>query len=156
MSSEVEGEPSIASQLALTKRFFYGAFGSKCNGLLTAITSFTKAAQLFMAPKNSYFSPLYESKTNIIACNILNAMFDDMFDALRIAEDYRATLFSKLCSQNPMDSGNFAFVSNKALDIETVLGILFDTDGDHPDVVEDTSFNDMWRSTLHYIGPLNT
>jgi hypothetical protein len=66
-TEDIEQVQTKALQLALTKQFFYEAFGGKMyEGVLEACQSMTATAQLLMSTTRSFFTPLYPSKSMIV------------------------------------------------------------------------------------------
>ncbi len=117
---------ATCTQLAVTPRVFYRAFGGKqYNNVLKACYGLSSTARLLISTKSSFFAPLYNSKSMVIACNILNMMFMEMFDFMGIQSEQQADFFSKLQDAKVPSHPRIIKASRSSIDIDTLLEIIF-------------------------------
>ncbi len=139
-------EPFMATQLALSRRCFRRAFGGCSAEFLRVFTSYSSVLQLFILPRQSFFTPLYKSKTNIMAANILNMMFTELFDAMDIEHDQHLQLFAQLCFTEPILPPALPIqLMTASISAHVVLENVFDLNGTTPDCLLDTKFAKLWR-----------
>lgn len=149
-------EPFMATQLALSRRCFRRAFGSVSSEFLRIFQSYSSILQLFLMPRNSFFTPLYPSKSHVMAANLLNAFFSDLFRAMDIDDDEHLQLFAQLCFAVPdlPPSLPVQFVA-AAIPVGTLLENVFKLNGCVPDCLLDTHFAKLWRMAFSVIPYLN-
>jgi hypothetical protein len=139
-------EPFMATQLALSRRCFRRAFGGGSAEFLRVFTSYSSVLQLFILPRHSFFAPLYKSKTNIMAANILNSLFTELFEAMNIEHDQQLQLFAQLCFSEPILPPSLPIqLMTASINAHVVLENVFDLNGTTPDCLLDTKFAKLWR-----------
>lgn len=149
-------EPFVAAQLALSHRCFHRAFGSSSSEFLRVFKSYSSILQLFLVPRNTFFTPLYNSKTQVMAANILNSMFGEMFASMQVPHDQHPQLFAQLCFSNPDLPPALAvqFVTS-SVNGDTLLENVFQDGGLVPDCLLEFRFTKLWRMAYSVIPYLN-
>lgn len=150
-------EPFVAAQLALSHRCFRRAFGGGSTEFLRIFKSYSSILQLFLLPRNSFFTPLYNSKTHIMAANLLNAFFGDLFRAMEVDDEQHLLLFAQLCFATPELPPSLPIqIVSASVNASVLLENIFQLNGVVPDCLLDTSFAKLWRMAFSIIPYLNT
>jgi hypothetical protein len=91
-----EEDLASQSQLVLTKRIFYRAFKGQAVAIMELLNKMGPVMEIHMMPTNSFVMPLWETKSQIIAANIINAFFDDVFEVIGVPHLQRKSFFDSM------------------------------------------------------------
>ncbi len=122
---------SFISQICLPKRTVLRAFGKTAASVLKLISSVNDMVEVQLAPSDSYFKPIMDTKSHIIAANILNGMFDSFFGSMGVEEEERMSLFKLLLSPNPVAWHGIHVGANSLMGeavVRTMMPLVIDKD----------------------------
>jgi hypothetical protein len=95
----------LAEELVLTGRFFYQAFGKLSNEAMEVCQNLSSAVKLQMISPNSLLEPMYESRSMVIAANLLNEVFQTIFSVIGLDKKNYQMLFALLCQEKKFKGG---------------------------------------------------
>ncbi len=151
-----DGIVAQSTQLAVTRRLFYRAFGGKqYDNILKACHSLNATAQLLMPTNSSFFSPLYGSKSMVIACNILNAMLSEVLTYIGIRSEQQASFFEAMRESNLPQHPKIIKASHSTIDFDSLLEVIFCLGNGVLRSVLETDFYDLWQHSFKVVHELN-
>ncbi len=142
------------SQLGLTKRFFYYGLGDLYLSAISACDKISLTGQLLLCDFQGLMLPLYESKSMVMACNLLNAMFTEMFNYCGIPPSDHRSVFDSLSGIDPPKHSQISALSGRS-EAYNMLGLIFDLGEMSFNSVTESGFYKLWSHALPVVDELN-